>query len=311
MKKLLKIVLIIVIVLLILAGILFLGMKKLWQNITTAQMAPDNYATEVKIGGDIEAKYLARGKYETKSVEIDYPDDGDIKTITIFYPAELESIDGKYPVVLFVNGTGVGLSRYKPVFEHLASWGFIAIGNEDPSSWEGKKADATLDYLLKANEDKNSVFYGKVDIQNIGITGHSQGGVGVYNTINTTKHKDLYKCAVTLSPTQEEVAEEILKIPYNPSKTTIPILMVSGTNNDVITPDNMMKSYEKVTSPKAMAVRKNASHGDMLYTADGYVTAWFMWQLKGDAQGAKGFEGENPELLNNELYQNQQIDLGE
>ena len=103
-----------------------------------------------------------------------------------------------------MNGTGVGASRYKPVFEHLASWGFIAIGNEDPSTWEGKKADATLVCLLKANEDKSSIFYHKIDLDNIGITGHSQGGVGVYNTINETEQKALYKCAVSLSPTQEE-----------------------------------------------------------------------------------------------------------
>lgn len=49
--------------------------------------------------------------------------------------------------------------------------------------------------------------------------------------------------------------------------------MLSGTENDVITPDNMEKSYAKVGSQKVMAVRKNAAHGDMLYIADGYVTA--------------------------------------
>lgn len=107
-------------------------------------------------------------------------------------------------MVLFINGTGVSASRYRPVFEHLASWGFIAIGNEDPSTWEGKKADATLSWLLAANEDETSIFYHRVDEENIGITGHSQGGVGVFSTINNTEHKDMYKCAVSLSPTQED-----------------------------------------------------------------------------------------------------------
>lgn len=181
----------------------------------------------------------------------------------------MENSGTKYPVVLFVNGTGVGASRYKPVFEHLASWGFIAIGNEDPSTWEGKKADTTLDWLLKANEDENSVFYQKPDPDNIGITGHSQGGAGIYNTINATEHKDLYKCAVSLSPTEEETAAAI-RIPYNPSQTKIPIFMLCGINNNVISPENMTKSYEKVTSQKVMAVRKDAAHGDMLYAADGY-----------------------------------------
>lgn len=308
-KKFWKVLLIIfaVIALLLLLG--YCGLKKLWHNILTAPMAPDNYTTKVKTGGGIEAKYIVNGKHETGYFEIDYPDNADIKKIEIWYPSDIENSDVRYPVVLFVNGTGVGASRYKPVFEHLASWGFIAIGNEDPSTWEGKKADATLDWLLKANGDENNIFYQKIDPGNIGVTGHSQGGVGVYNTINGTEHKTLYKCAAALSPTQEEVAGQMLHIPYDPSKTTIPILMLSGTENDVITPDNMEKSYAKVTSPKAMAVRKKAAHGDMLYTADGYVTAWFMWQLQGDTEAAKAFVGDNPEILNNGLYQNQKINI--
>ena len=293
----------------VLVVLLWFGLKKIGNNILTAQMAPDNYTSEVKTGGNMEAKYLAMGSHEVKCFTFDYTDDEDIKTISIWYPAGLETSDRQYPAVLFVNGTGVGASRYKPVFEHLASWGFIAGGNEEPSTWEGKKADLTLSYLLNANEDESSIFYHRLDRENIGVTGHSQGGVGVYHTINATDHKDSYKCAVALSPTQEEVAEQVLHIPYDPSKTTIPILMLSGTENDVITPDNMEKSYTKVTSPKVMAVRKGAAHGDMLYSADGYVTAWFMWQLQGDSEAAKAFVGNNPELLSNAMYQDQRIDL--
>ena len=309
MKKAMKVILIIILIIAVLTVLLWFGLKKIWHNIMTAQMAPDNYTTEVKTGGDIEAKYLTMGSYKVKYFTLDYTDNEDIKTVSIWYPAELETSDRKYPAVLFVNGTGIGASRYKPVFEHLASWGFIAVGNEDPSTWEGKKADLTLSYLLNANEDENSVFCRKLDTQNIGVEGHSQGGVGVYNTINTTNRKDIYKCAVSLSPTQEEVAEQVLHIPYDPAKTVIPVLMLSGTENDVITPDNMQKSYTKVISPKAMAVRKGAAHGDMLYSADGYVTAWFMWQLQGDTEAAKAFIGDTPEILNNNLYQNQKTDL--
>ena len=41
------------------------------------------------------------------------------------------------------------------------------------------------------------------------------------------------------------------------------------------------------------------------------VTAWFMWQLQGDDAAAKAFIGEKPELMDNELYQEQKIDLAE
>jgi len=40
---------------------------------------------------------------------------------------------------------------------------------------------------------------------------------------------------------------------------------------------------------------------------DGYVITWFMWQLQGDEEAAKAFRGETPEIMNSQLYQNQQI----
>ena len=60
-----------------------------------------------------------------------------------------------------------------------------------------------------------------------------------------------------------------------------------------------------------MMRRIGAEHGQMLYSADGYATAWLIWQLQGDAEAAKAFIGNDPEILNNPLYQDQRIDLGE
>ena len=308
MKIVRKIILFICIALVILAVLGYFALRKIWTNILTAPMAPENYVMEVTTGGEIEARYMATGEHETAYFETDYSEDSDIKKIEIWYPAELETSNKKYPVVLFVNGTGVSASRYKPVFEHLASWGFIAIGNEDPSTWEGKKADATLTWLLTANEDESSVFYRKVDTENIGITGHSQGGVGVFSTINNTEHKDVYKCAVSLSPTQEDMAEA-LKMPYDSSKTVIPVMILAGAPNDVISLEALNNMFHKISSDIVIARRSNTDHGQMLYSSDGYVTAWFMWQLQGDMYAADAFKGDNPEIIHNLLYQDQLVDL--
>lgn len=51
------------------------------------------------------------------------------------------------------------------------------------------------------------------------------------------------------------------------------------------------------------------THDDMLYKADGYVTAWFMWQLQGDENAATAFIGNDPEILKNPLYQDQKTTL--
>ena len=308
MKKVGKVILIIVIILAILFAFGYFGLKKLWKNILTAPMAPEKYIAEVTTGGEVEEKYMAAGSYEIGYFEADYAENADIKKIEIWYPEELEASSEKYPVVLFVNGTGVAASRYKPVFEHLASWGFIAIGNEDPSTWEGKKADATLSWLLAANEDETSIFYHRVDTNNIGITGHSQGGIGVFRAINETEHKELYKCAVSLSPTQEDMAEA-LKMPYDSSKTTIPIMILASAPNDVISLEGLNDMFKKISTNVVIARRSNTDHGQMLYSGDGYVTAWFMWRLQGDEAAAAAFLRENAEILHNANWQDVMINF--
>lgn len=307
-EKVGKVILIIVIMLAILFAFGYFGLKKLWKNILTAPMVPEKYIAEVTTGGDVEEKYMAAGSYEIGYFEADYAENADIKKIEIWYPKELETSGEKYLVVVFVNGTGVAASRYKPVFEHLASWGFIAIGNEDPSTWEGKKADATLSWLLAANEDETSIFYHRVDTNNIGITGHSQGGVGVFHAINETEHKELYKCAVSLSPTQEDMAEA-LKMPYDSSKTAIPVMILAGAPNDVISLEGLNDMVKKISAGVVAARRSNTDHGQMLYSGDGYVTAWFMWQLQGDETAAAAFLGENAEILHNANWQDVMINF--
>ena len=307
-EKVGKVILIIVIMLAILFAFGYFGLKKLWKNILTAPMAPEKYIAEVTTGGEVEEKYMAAGSYEIGYFEADYAENADIKKIEIWYPKELETSGEKYPVVVFVNGTGVAASRYKPVFEHLASWGFIAIGNEDPSTWEGKKADATLSWLLAANEDETSIFYHRVDTNIIGITGHSQGGVGVFHAINETEHKELHKCAVSLSPTQEDMAEA-LKMPYDSSKTAIPVMILAGAPNDVISLEGLNDMVKKISAGVVVARRSNTDHGQMLYSGDGYVTAWFMWQLQGDETAAAAFLGENAEILHNANWQDVMINF--
>lgn len=301
MRKVLKMI---GIILLIVALLIVAGLGFLYYVVYHAPMVPKEYWSEVETGGSIEANYLACGGYEVAHVE--EKADEPVNQYVIYYPKELEQ--EKYPVVVVVNGTGVFANKEKPLFEHLASWGFIVIGNHDGSTWSGRSADLTLDYLLRLNKDKSSIFYQKVDIENIGITGHSQGGVGVFNAIQNNSHSDLYKCAVSISPTEEEMAG-LLQMPYNASKTTIPIFLLAGTENDVISIKKLEEMYDTINSSKAMAVRTGQQHGEMLYSADGYVTAWFMWYLKGDENAAQVFIGYKPELITNKLYQNQQLGL--
>lgn len=297
--KILKIVGIVLLVLIALIVVLLicLAMKP---------FVPNNYTKTVEAGGELEAKYLAMGAHEVKYTEAEAP--GDWKKFEAFYPADLEAGEGTYPVVVFANGTGVFASKYKALFKHLASWGFIVLGNEDPSTCTGASAEATLVWLLEQNSDPDSVFYKKVDTGHIGISGHSQGGVAVFNAVSEQPHGGLYTCAVSLSPTEWELAMAI-GLDYDPGKLTVPTLILAAPENDVITPDGVKSLADEIPAGTVTALRPGMDHGRMLYSADGYVTAWFMWHLRGDQEAARAFVGENPEIQNNPLYQDVAVNL--
>ncbi len=297
--KILKIVGIILLVsiMLIAALLICLSMKP---------FVPNNYTKTVETGGELETKYLAMGTHEVKCAQAEAP--GDWKKFEAFYPADLETGEDTYPVVVFANGTGVAASKYKALFKHLASWGFIVLGNEDPSTCTGASADATLAWLLECNGDPDSVFYQKADTEHIGISGHSQGGVAVFNAVSEQPHGGLYTCTVSLSPTEWALAMAI-GLDYDPSKMTTPTLILAAPENDVITPDGVTDLSDTIPAGTIRALRPGMDHGKMLYSADGYVTAWFMWHLQGDQDAAKAFVGERPEILDNTLYQDVAVDL--
>ncbi len=303
MKKLLKIIGIILLIIVLLIIAIFL-------KAALTPMVPNNYTDKTETGGDIEAKYLAMGSHKVKSHQ--QQTDEEFKKYVVYYPEDMKDNNGKYPLVVFVNGSGVKASKYKALFRHLASWGFIVAGNEDESSGNGASTEKTLLWMLSQNEDEKSIFYGKIDTDKIGLSGHSQGGAGTLAAITETEHKDMYKTAVALSPAQQEMATALGWV-YEPEKIQIPVLLFAGTEGDfeiktVIPEEKLYEMYDKINAPKIMARRTGAEHGDMLYQADGYVTAWLMWHLQGDVDAAKTFTGSDPELMRNSLYQDQRND---
>ncbi len=89
----------------------------------------DNYFKFVKTDKPIEAKYTAMGTHKVSYVEFDAENDA-YKKFGIWYPSDMKESSDTYPVVIMANGTGITASKYKAVFNHLASWGFIVVGND-------------------------------------------------------------------------------------------------------------------------------------------------------------------------------------
>lgn len=271
-----------------------------------------DYSGKAGTGGTLEEKFAGTGNFTVKSVII--PVLEAFERYELWYPADMEISGESYPVVIFANGTGVKASRYKPVLEHLASWGFIVAATEETHSWNGFSAEMCLRLMIKLNEAESwpdwesNPFYGHVDLENIGISGHSQGGVGVVNAITDTRHADWYKAAFMASPTNKELAHG-LEWDYDATLIHIPVLLVSGTGDGdeklVVSLEQLREIYSDIPDDvnKVMARRSGADHGDMLTFADGYMTAWFLWQLQGNQEAAKAFTGADAEILSNSCYQ--------
>jgi len=305
MWKLIAIVLMIVLV----GSLLLRGLGNI---LSKSQSVPENYTETVKTGGSIEAKYLQNGTHDVEYFE--YLAMMSFEKFEIYYPTDIASVE-KLPVVIFVNGTGVVGSKYTALQKHMASWGFITVATEEQNAWNGFSAEMSVRVLELLNtyqeEGKENPFYGKVDMDRIGVTGHSQGGIGVINAITDQRHADIYKAAVMLSSTQTDGAKALLW-DNDPSLIHTPILMIGSTGqiDAAITPlEAMEHTYSIIPDgvDKVMARRNDCDHGEMLYFGDGYVTAWFMYYLQGDEEAGNAFFGENAELVSNEKYQDVKI----
>lgn len=299
MKRILKTILIIVVIIFLLA----IGILMILKNISSKPVKSDYY-NYVDSWGMLEKKYTSYGEFEVNSIEFESNEEL-FDNYKIWYPSKLEENNSdKYPVVVFVNGTGVPYQKYGATFEHLASWGFVVIGNDDANSASGESSSITLDYILSLNSNEESVFFNKLDITSVGISGHSQGGVGAINAVTEFGNSNIFKSIYTASTTSIELANA-LEWNYDVTKISIPYFMVAGTGKvdaETIAPlESMIKNYINLNSDikAVMARRKNTDHGDMLLNADGYMTAWFRYTLMNDEEASKVFLGDSAEILSN------------
>lgn len=275
--------------------------QKFW-NEYNAQHPGGNaeYWNMLKPTGAIEKHYMQLGPNQVESCEASAP--GTLGKFEAWYPAKMAA--GKtYPVIISNNGTGTGASKYTQWFRHMASWGFIVVGNEEGTSWNGNSAEQSLVWALKQNAQKGSPLFGHVDKDRVATIGHSQGGTGVVNCATVQPHAKYYKTAVMLASTHDGY-NIFLRWKSDASLLRVPTLILVAKDDGLTKPEDLSKLYNAIPASvfHCQGRRIGCGHGDMLVIADGYVTAWMMWQLQGDGYAAKAFTGQNPELQTNSNF---------
>lgn len=214
--------------------------------------------------------------------EIENLRDLDYSLYTIFRPACMKEGE-TYPVITWANGT-CGLTHgYAPLLSNVASHGFVVVASN--STWTGTGVTnmvqlRALDYAKSLNEDPDSIFYEKLDLDNIGAMGHSQGAG-----------------ATAVASSDPRVKSIIL---WNGgTSNNKPFLDVSGDRdvNGTNTPDKMSTAVTAATKPGAWVYYHqvletgggSTGHLVLMEQPERVVdmaVAWWKYQLKGDQDAA-------------------------
>jgi len=244
-----------------------------------AKHIPENSSDTFALTFDIESKYAASGPFTATSV--------DVSGYRIFYPSQM---DGNHPIITWGNGTAAPTWCYTILLKHLASWGFVVVASNSTMTGSGKEMLAGIDYLIAQNGTQGSVFYAKLDTSKIGASGHSQGGGGAINTAKDSR----VTCSAPLAPS-----------PGNTAQVRGPMFLVAGAKDTACTPKQIRANcYVPAKVPVVFATNKNMNHFQFGWDcagARGYITAWFMFQLKGDQLASDAFIGAG-EILGNDNW---------
>jgi hypothetical protein len=222
----------------------------------------------------IEEKYAARGSWQTTVTSIEGYD--------IYHPVDLGRNGFKHPIVTWGNGTGATPDDYSGLLTHMASHGFIVIASRSTQVASGKEMLEGVAYMTRQNDNPASIFFGHLDIDAVGATGHSQGARGTLNSASSPLIKAI--CPMEPGPIEPE------SIVFGG-----PMFLIGGAADNIVVVDELVVPiFEASTVPTIMGILDGATH--FTPTGDGggmagYVTAWFAAQLMDDEFAKGAFYG--------------------
>ena len=139
------------------------------------QQVPNNYIDLEDNEGDLEKLYSKMGEYQTNKENIKFEENQKYNYM-MFYPKDESNSneDIKYPVIIFFNNLNRTYEINEPIFNHLASYGFVIITDDNKNSTNGESIKTIIEKINDLNNNQSFILYKKLDINNIGISCHDQ-----------------------------------------------------------------------------------------------------------------------------------------
>lgn len=233
-----------------------------------------------------------------------------LPTHTIFMPQDISKFGrkNKLPVIAWGNG-----ACFNSPWEHVnflnevASHGFLVIAIGTMPREEGEQVkdrskssqliDA-IDWAISQNNDRNSRFYGKIDIKKIAVSGMSCGGLQTLEVAPDPRITTIVVCNSGLftnttgrMPGMPQMGKEQL------DKIHTPTLYLLGGKSDIAY-ENGMDDFKRINHVPVFVGNMDVGHGGTYSHPHGgeyarVATNWYKWQLKNDSEAGKMFTG-NP-----------------
>ena len=274
--------------------------------VTTA-CKPPNYPTK-----SIELKYYPQGSWAVTVTTGGACCDSLGNKFDLYYPTNLGANGFQHPILTWGNGSFASPIQYDFFLRHMASWGFVVIATEDQNTGPGQTILDSANFLVHANSDPASIFFHKLNVNQIGSFGHSQGASGAVRAL--IKSAGSIKTAIPIElPAQIWCVANCLDtslltfgsvffidgstdIPISPptqSPQTPGLQSIQAYYNAM--PNNLQKLKGTLIGPNHSDVQGQPGCAQAafpcvngVYGYLGYPTAWFMDRLQGDtfAHGA-------------------------
>jgi len=186
---------------------------------------------------------------------------------------DAEVAKGVFPLLIFSHGNGGMRAQNTFWCDHMASHGFIVAAvdhthNSCATSYKGKvipyqqdgRTQAALDRpkdvrflideLTRLNGDEAARIHGHVDLENIGVAGHSFGG---FTAMAANFH----------DPRVDAIAPMAAVVPEYATASTKPLLLFIATEDDTIGEKGNARArayFEATTAPKYLVEMKDGGH---------------------------------------------------
>ena len=244
-------------------------------------------------------------------------EDPSLEAHTIFAPQDLAPFGKKNPLPVLVWGNGACTNspweHYKFLNE-IASHGFLVIATgyipmeekpyRGPMSTSAQQIES-IDWAIAQNADKDSPYYGRIDVENIAAAGMSCGGLQTLDNATDPRLKTIMICNSglfinpgTAVPNMPMPNKERLQ------EITVPVIYILGGPEDIAY-ENGMDDFHRLVKVPAFAANYPVGHGGTYRQEHGGeftvpALAWLQWRLKGDQEAAKLFQGADCGLANRE-----------